>query len=241
MGPWLWAGAALAGVTLGGDTTPPVWAGTCGEVDKFEVLAIDLDKGLVAFKSVVHSVSDYEPGGSVDCDYAGMDALPTSGVELGLFDLRAKTVETFTVYALAEDAAQCTPHARSEEQLAAAKARFAAVGLDITKPPVAIVPTNEGVVLPKGAGTVTVSIRASPMLIDEESMAAQKYYELRVGSASLHRRDVAYQVIMAGSYDVAFTAAHAANGKAVLVEKHVMGSMRGGQVCHTFTPLLSLP
>jgi hypothetical protein len=108
-------------------------------VDEFDVLAIDFDRGYAALK-IVHTVpADPDGGSPIDCAYPGMKKWPKDGVTLALWDLGKRAVaEQWVIYAVATSTEECSPAATNEANLTAAKARFAAVGLDITKPPTPI-------------------------------------------------------------------------------------------------------
>ena len=72
---------------------------------------------------------------SARCGYAGLEE-PSHGVRLGIAHLPSgRTVEEWSVYHATDSEQYCTPHARSKLRLAAAKARFAALGLNLDRRP----------------------------------------------------------------------------------------------------------
>ena len=127
-------GLAAAGPVKVGPEPARAYAGFAAMTDRFEVLDVDFDKGLVAFKHVAHPGGfDMEP---INCNYAGMATLPHSGVMLGTWSLKEnKTVQTFVVYKPTTDESECLSHTESEAKLNAAKAHFLEKGLDIGKSP----------------------------------------------------------------------------------------------------------
>jgi hypothetical protein len=116
--------------------------------DKFEVLDINVKKGLAAFKHTYRIVVDSHEGDEIEykavrCQYAGMQEFPTSGVILGIYDLNhSEIVSHFVVYYSVVDKANCTSHAKSKQTLTQAKAFFSNLGLDINKRPQPLKPTS---------------------------------------------------------------------------------------------------
>lgn len=96
---------------------------------KFEVLAINWNSGLVAYRRI------YTVDG-VECDYAGMQEYPKAGVVLGVYDVnKGVHMEQFTVYKSAENSSGCMTHEESKAVLEQAKQYFISLDLDISKKP----------------------------------------------------------------------------------------------------------
>jgi hypothetical protein len=112
--------------------------------DKFEVLDIDMKKGLAAFRHIYQTViscNECEEPELVNCQYAGMQEFPTSGVILGVYDLtNRKIMKFFVVYSSEVDKASCTSHSQSKQLLSQAKDLFKNLGLDIKQRPKPIKP-----------------------------------------------------------------------------------------------------
>lgn len=129
----------------------PVFSGLAmgigdAETDRVQLLDVDLKSGKAALKVVFHESEWEEAGmGSIDCKYPGMSEHPTSGVTLGLFDLKTHAVTSFEVYPMAREPGECGGKERNEKVLADAKAAFSAAGLDIAKKPAPVMPDAKGV------------------------------------------------------------------------------------------------
>jgi hypothetical protein len=130
----------MAGVILRpSEVEPPLVAASApalsiGNVDELQFLDADPANERVAMKWIRKSLdgSDDEP---LDCGYAGMQDDPKAGVSLGVYD--QGEVQWYTIYALVnpelEDAASmCTSSEESSRNLAAAKAHFARLELDVS-------------------------------------------------------------------------------------------------------------
>ena len=107
--------------------------------DRQVVLDVNWDRGLVAFKLVYHLASEnLEPGEEPplpDCEYAGMSALPNSGVVLAAWDLKQSTwAQIFTVYAAPRVLSDCN-NADADGVLAEAKKWFKSQDLDLALMP----------------------------------------------------------------------------------------------------------
>lgn len=149
--------AAPALVTRTGDHAHTWHADT---LDRFDVLDLAPDKGFAAVKMIEQKMGDMEHS-AFDCAYPGMKEFPTSGVKLGLWDLKNHAlVQEWTVYAAALEASGCSSAATNEANLAAAKAKFVAVGLDIAKKPAPVQPSNGTYTLTVAGKTVTVKATA---------------------------------------------------------------------------------
>lgn len=102
-----------------------------------EPLDFDLERGLVAYRRVYRLVGESP---SVDCQYPGMQAHPTAGVQLGVYDLGAQQVmKVFTPYAAARNRERCTAFEAAKRSLGQAKAYLAAQGLSPTAKPAPLV------------------------------------------------------------------------------------------------------
>ena len=110
--------------------SPPIGPAT---FDKVQILGTKGD--LIAVKWIGHWK------GSINCGYAGMDAFPTSHVALAVWDTKLDGLSArFNVYSPANSTEAngygltCDDRAAQEASLAASKAHFAEVGLDISTP-----------------------------------------------------------------------------------------------------------
>jgi hypothetical protein len=107
----------------------------------FEVLDINIDKKLVAFKHVFNllPIEYYSDGTSeipCSCNYPGMQDNPNAGVVLGVYDLENnKFLKTFLIYKPVYDKKDCFDYQTSAKNLDSAKIYFAENKLDITKKP----------------------------------------------------------------------------------------------------------
>ncbi|MEO0601437.1 MAG: hypothetical protein AAF211_08380, partial [Myxococcota bacterium] len=140
---WMvWSVAAVwasDGVSFGADergsmggVDPDYGAGA--DFDSVEVLAINGDKGVAAFRRITRGGRFLGFLGEDTCDYPGV--APDRGVELGVFDLaKGQTTELWVVYELEVPDGGCTPFEVSKARLTTAKARFGELGLAIDKPP----------------------------------------------------------------------------------------------------------
>jgi hypothetical protein len=106
--------------------------------DRFELLGIHSATGEAAVRittrpqgwGMTSNANGFVFNEGVDCDYAGMEDYPYSGVDLVRVKLGGAPLAGFTVYARADlEGYACTPHDVSEQRLAQAKADFSAHGL----------------------------------------------------------------------------------------------------------------
>jgi len=206
-----------------------------GEVtDKFEVLDISFSKGLVAFKLVAHALPmEEEP---YACKYAGMQALPVSGVMLGIWDLKASKVQgNWMVYDIAMVAEECTSHEESTKRLNAAKAAFEKAGLDIAKKPKAVA------VGPKDTSfaAARVSWTRKDVADEEDGMGGMMTtVGYKNGETELSFQ-IEWQRAMAGTYEFSIDRAFVEGSRAVLLERHHWGSMRGDSDIFYFSPVFA--
>jgi len=113
---------------------------------KFQVLDINFEKKLVAYKHVYELLpqSTFSSGEEVqyipvDCKYAGMEVYPKAGVVLGIYDLeKEEYLKTFIIYESCMDIKECYEHTYSEDQLNAAKKLFSDYELNIKNIPKAL-------------------------------------------------------------------------------------------------------
>jgi len=107
------------------------WADT---VERTELIAADLDRGLIAYREYYRG--DEEEGeGGYDCAYAGMnEADAEMGIRLGIWGAKGVS-PTWVIYAPAADEAGCTAISESKASLKAAKTAFKDLRLDLKKPP----------------------------------------------------------------------------------------------------------
>lgn len=137
---------------------------TEGGPPRLVVLDADVDRGLVVYKAWPQKPTmGNEP---VDCRYGGMAARPGAGVQLGVVDSGAGTVERWDVYASVTDPRRCTSAAESATQLAAAKKRVAELGLTVDRKPALIEPGRDQMgrhTLTLGGLEVVVGSRLTPV------------------------------------------------------------------------------
>ena len=112
--------------------------------DDFIVLDINYDNQLVAFKHIFKLHEIYDETGELykqpcNCRYVGFEDKPTSGVVLGVYDLKEqKYLKTFTIYKAAYEDKDCTPYELSVKMLDSAKTYFIEHNLDIAHKPTPI-------------------------------------------------------------------------------------------------------
>jgi hypothetical protein len=119
-----------------------------GITDRFEVLDLNIAGGVAAIKLVYHEPR-YDPDlnkeiPEINCNYAGMQAHPTSAVTLAFVELHSGTVHPFHVYPLAYSPKGCASHEQSAATLAKAKKVFEKVGLNITRKPQPVAAEPDG-------------------------------------------------------------------------------------------------
>lgn len=216
-----------------------------------QVLDVNLDAGLVAFKLIDYVMPDEMMGfNPPDCGYAGMEAHPTSGVTLALFKVNEATVETWNVYDLAYEQADCTPHAESEKRLAAAKKAFSDAGLDIAKKPEGQKPNDQGV-FTLGESTVTTwtftTYSDDPDYTkwtgqpNSDIADAHSKTGLTLGDKALVTVSKTYNMNGAGMAGANFPLVWHADGKAIFMVRQWSSDMRSGVMENwTFTPVVSL-
>ena len=221
------------------------------EAKLVQVLDVNLDAGLVAFKLIDYVMPDEMMGfNPPDCGYAGMEAHPTSGVTLALFKVNEATVETWNVYDLAYEPASCTPHAESEKRLAAAKKAFSDAGLDITRKPEGQKPNDQGVFT---LGEATVQTWTFSTYSDDPEYAKWTGEQnpdmadghtktgLTLDDKVLVTISKTYSQNGAGMAGADFPLAWHADGKAVFLVREWSSHMRGGVMeSWTFTPVVTL-
>jgi len=215
-----------------------------------QVLDVNLDAGLVAFK-LINFVEGWSAMGidPASCGYPGMEERPNSGVTLALFKVNEATVESWNVYALAMDDSECTPHAESEKRLAAAKKAFSDVGLDITRKPEGEKPDDQGVFTLGRSSVQTWSFKVSSQ---DESFLKWTGQEPGIGYAHtkngltmngkvLVAFEETYETNGAGMTGTDFPRVWSADGKAIFLVRTWYFHMRGGLTEHwTFTPVVTL-
>ena len=216
-----------------------------------KVLAIHPDGSKLAWKIVASE--DYDGMEAFNCGYAGMEKMPVSNVVLGVWDLKADTVtDAWTIYDSAIAAEQCTPHAESEKRLAEAKARFVALGLDISAPPAPLVVDGEGKLewtSATGTHSLTVSNVPRRARYTEEEQAEDAMYsttfstglQAKHGDTVLYTRLGEFSTMMAGGLTLSAPLAFPAGEGVVLLERWDHTSMRGGSSSFTFSPVLTAP
>ena len=149
--------AAPALVTRTGDHTHTWHAES---LDRFDVLDIAPDKGFAAIKIIEQRMGDMDHS-AFACAYPGMKEFPNSGVKLALWDLKNHAVvQEWTVYAAALAQTDCSAASTNEANLAAAKAKFLEVGLDIAKKPAPVQPHDGTYTLTVAGKTVVVKAAA---------------------------------------------------------------------------------
>lgn len=187
---------------------------------------------------VIHRVED--PEGmmeAVSCDYAGMQKYPKSGVKLAIFDLKTGQPEEFEVYAPAFEPDQCLSHEASKKALDAAKARAAAVGLDVTKKPAPV--AGNAVKRAFGEGVFTATEKRET---HEDDMLGTLTWTVELAGHPLYRSTRSYTRIMAGSAEMKPLQVWAAPGGYVALEHTVFFNGRSGTThAFDFTPLLQVP
>jgi hypothetical protein len=190
-----------------------------------QVVVLDVSDTHVALK-VVHHQEATEAGEPVPCGYAGMEAYPMSGVDLVLFDLSGEAPEAFTVYAPAYEASDCMSHQASEAALTKAKARFAAVGLDITR-------------TPKPATEPRVTAEAAKAT---EDMYGTLTWTVKVDGEPVYVSTKGYTRMMAGDANMVALQLWSTPSGVVGLEHTSMFNGRSGE-SHSFgfTPVLKLP
>ena len=140
---------------LQGPTTPILWK----DAVEFEILDARVEQGLVAYKTWPRASDAMET--PVDCAYPGMKDRPDRGVELGAIHVDTGEVETWEVYRSALEASSCMRHEDSGKALAAAKERFAALGLSTDRRPALVLPKQvapRSVRLEVGGRTVAMDV-----------------------------------------------------------------------------------
>lgn len=147
---------ALAMAADGDDFSGPEPLPHADQATRFEVLDLDLDRGLVAWRLHV--------AGPHPCAYAGMED-PRAGVVLGVFHADDTADEHWAVYPPTHDAAGCLDHERSAARLSAAKARIAELGLSLDALPAGQEPEAAGLTLKSVVLTVEEPAGSDPAVV----------------------------------------------------------------------------
>ncbi|MEO0604632.1 MAG: hypothetical protein AAF211_24575 [Myxococcota bacterium] len=198
------------------------------ETSSVEVLAIHATRPLVAYKRFVHHTFALGPE-PADCDYAGMED-DVRGVQLGVYDLQAgKMLHSWWIYPLAKQEKACLSHEASQAALKSAKATFAELGLDITKPPKALSLSEVGL-----EARDSVATQLSPDKPREKDPVRLSLWR---GDEEVYVRE--HEQSYLRSVYLRFKEAYEVNGHVVVMES-VLSAMvsRGGKTSYTFTPLL---
>lgn len=191
-------------------------------IEKVELLAANPKTKRAAVRLTLNLDPNYGSGMEEDvsppvsCGYAGMKKGGTSGVTLLLWDLeKGKQVAEYVVYAVATKKAECTPRAESTRQLDEAKKAFAAVGLELAKPPAKADVSELSCQLEKEnedddcgwTSTETCSLRGVVLSVDQERANCGPFQHLTrtrdwyvVDDAYLHV-DLDHTNSMRGSWD----------------------------------------
>jgi hypothetical protein len=198
-------------------------------LNRFDVLDIAPDKGLAAVKMIESQMGDMEHS-AYDCAYPGMKEFPTSGVKLALWDLKAhKIVQEWVVYAPAIEASGCSSAATNESNLAAAKAKFASVGLDIAKKPAPVQAAN-------GTYTLTVADKA----VTVKATADGGNAALSLNGAPFYKTTWDASEGAFGSAQFEFGPAYVVGTKVVFVEKNWFQTMRSSDNWLALSPAFDL-
>jgi len=109
---------------------------------KFEVLDINYEQGLVAFKHIYEMQTIFyidfgeEYQRPIECGYVGMSKYPYAGVILGIYDLNTgEYLKTYTIYKSCFEKDSCMDYALSSKNLKLAKQLFLDYGLNIENKP----------------------------------------------------------------------------------------------------------
>lgn len=233
--------ASAARVTIGPESER-AYAGFAAMTDRFEVLDVDFEKGLVAFKHIAHP-GDFEME-PINCNYAGMGTLPHSGVMLGTWSLKEnKPVQTFVVYKPAQEESECMSHTESEANLKAAKAHFLEKGLDITKSPPSLPISDSKFKLKAGPGesrfgTLTDEECKQRGYPDSESMSGIVTLGVWIKSIWVYETYAMYGLAGAGSLKISVEGMWEDQKRFFVLEKHSFGSMRGNTEQFSFSPVI---
>lgn len=200
--------------------SPPAY-----ETHSVVVLGVHPDRPWIAYRHLVkHSTS--EGGQGIDCDYAGLDDV--SGVQLGVFDLeQGQNLYAWWIYEPAQLTDYCLAPEISTQRLARAKATFADLGIDISKPPAPASLASVGLEAKESAATQ----------LTPQPEYRRHRRSLWRGSKELYVRE--YQDFHPNYHKITFGAAYVVGARHFVVECVYDGIMYRGGVNHcTFTPPL---
>ena len=184
-----------------------------GETQEWTLL--DTDGKTAAVKMIYGREGDPELGPRArNCNYAGMQKYPTSGVALYLVQLTTGEVTSLDVYKFAWEGDKCTSHDESKRILADAKAAFQKAGLDIKKKPQPVV-LSTATVVPWSERPLSIATKEETPSDSDEGIAHAKLFD---DHGVYYQSERKYTLNMAGSGSVSFTKGYATPDGLVLVE-----------------------
>ena len=200
------------------------------QLDRFELLDLSVAKGWAAYRVIGHGTYADErgPRTSVKCQYPGMKKHPRSGVVLRSWNLGAgKPGDAWTVYAIAEKAAECSSQETSEKNLTAAKAAIAALGLDFARKPALVRPRKNRLRLTVGDQRAVVRIHVKSVPAGEEGeMKGQTVVRLTLGKRVLYSARQEYSTMGAARCTLRVLGAVVEGKQVVFVLSVTTGDMR---------------
>jgi hypothetical protein len=247
----LWSALVATAAPISIGPAPPVpTIGLDAESSvRFEVLDINLKSGVIAYKELATTSEEL---GSVNCNYAGMESSPFTGVVLGVWNVsESKPGKSFVVYSIATDETSCMPHSESEKQLNEAKAHFSSLGLDITKKPASLPIIKDSFEV--DAVKVAMQTRR---LSDSESFkrgylstnpdkepiwSAVTFFGLTLDEELAYEIYKLHGVQGAERLQFSLAGAWVDSGKLIVAIGHKSVHMRGANQSYSFSPLIEIP
>ena len=225
--------------------------------DTWEVLAIQEDTKLIAYKSTFYENSD-EVAAPVDCEYPDVSA--GEGVTLGIWSIdQGKTIQTWNIYSSVFNKENCIPLSKAKENLTSAKKAFAKKNLDLSKKPTSVL-IKKSLNSSKIQDTIPYSIDGTfeifhqhggakytfdVLVFDDRPTETEDGYLLKRSIRDIHNR-IVYDVekegsrIMASSLDIQFPKAYVIGNQVVFLQSEYFNSMRYHSLTLSFTPLIDI-
>lgn len=216
----------------------------------FEVLDINFEKGLVAYKHTYEILVQEDETGTVfqtpcDCGYAGMQDKPFAGVVLGTYDLNNDAHgKTFIVYESVDGHENCTKIEESQVRLAEAKKHFSEEGLDITKKPkLHKIADQKSFSVNHNNQNIQFKITSEVVEDEEDFMKMINHYKIYNEQDLMFEQKFLYSPVMAGTGHIKFISYYKHGDQILLLENFIHNSGMVGYYHNeffSFSPIINL-